>query len=228
MSDDNRPAPITGHFAPALRRLTEMALAVGADAASVVSIRELPVEPALVRYCLECRAYGLGAHCPPHATDPEIFRSRLSVYTHVVAFKIDVPVAVLLTDDHLVVTRRLHAIAAALEREALLLGAPDARGLASGSCKLALCGEHDTCSVLAGGPCRHPGTARSSISAFGINMFRLAERLGWPMQRVVAAGDSSPDASKNSFGDANGAADEGNGLLAGLVLMAFPPRRCIP
>lgn len=211
MTDEKRSFPEGPGIGPRLERLAGMARNLGADASGVLDIRELPLEPDLVRYCRDCRAHGLGAHCPPHATDPETFRARLSAYTHVVVFKIDVPLAVLVTDAHLAVTRRIHAIAAALERDALLQGATAARSLASGSCKLALCGDHDVCSVLAGFPCRHPGTARASVSAFGIHMFRLAERLGWPMRRVTSSDAPS------------GASAEEKGLLAGLLLVAFPP-----
>ncbi len=78
------------------------------------------------------------------------------------------------------VFRILQELAAVTEQKAKSLGFSDSEGFAAGSCRISFCEKYDHCQVLYGnGTCRHPDSARPSMSGFGVNVGKLMKSAGW-------------------------------------------------
>jgi predicted metal-binding protein len=190
-----------------LQALTKSAVELGATAAAAVSTVDIPVEDDLAAMCLTpgCRNYGLSAGCPPHVAGPSGFRILLKHYSHAIAFKIEVPEKALFSIEQSDYFRRLHEIAAGIEHRAVELGLRRSSAFAGGSCKQLFCADHAACRVVAGGgTCRNPLRARPSMSGFGVNVSKLMQAAGWPMNRP--ASETDPGAAST-------------GTLAGVVLI---------
>jgi predicted metal-binding protein len=115
----------------------------------------------------------------------------LETFTDAVVLKIEVPVQALRSGRCEDFFRRLHRIAAQVERRAVALGWPQAQSFAGGSCKQLFCPEHSDCPVLTGsGSCRHPRSARASMSGYGIDVTRLMAAAGWTFCPVTSTPDS--------------------------------------
>lgn len=190
----------------ALNNLIATALELGATDAAIVDIADISAEDELASMCLEprCSNYGVSASCPPHVEGPEGFRKMLEHMESALFFKLEIPSDLLLSSARREIGRLVHEIAAEIERAAIAIGALNSRGFAGGSCKNIFCGDYTFCNVIEkGGRCRHPESARPSLSGYGINVNRLAESVGWKMWR------------QNKDG---GAGDHSIGILTGLVL----------
>jgi predicted metal-binding protein len=192
-----------------MEELTAQARSLGATAAVIIPAASLVVEDRFAALCgapQRCPGYGLAPGCPPHALHPSVFREQLLAYRHILVFKIDAPVADLMSENRLPLARSIHRIAAILETTARSRGMLQARGLAAGSCKELFCAAEEACSVLnKQQPCRHPDLARPSISALGVNFTALAQSVGWPFDKV-----DLDQAAKDA---------PAMGLMAGLVLL---------
>ncbi|MHB8781669.1 MAG: DUF2284 domain-containing protein [Candidatus Geothermincolia bacterium] len=164
-----------------VRGLIGRALELGADAAVVAPVTAIQVEDHFPRFCAPpgCPNFGMSAHCPPHVMSPADFRERLKEYGRFLAFRFDVPMEIMLAEERHDVNRLLQETAASLEREAAAGGCGAAWAIAADCCKRLFCQEHTGCSVLAGGACRNPDKARTSMSGLGVNFNVLARRLGW-------------------------------------------------
>ena len=178
-------------------RLTRLACRMGAGAAVVVPAAAVVVDDALAGFCLPpgCDNYGASANCPPHVAGPEGMRILLAGYRWTLVLKIELPAEILLSHQRIEVFQLLHQVAAAVESAARACGFLRARAFAGGCCKPLFCPDHPECRVLAsGGACRHPDTARPSMSGFGIDVARLMEAAGWTLKRIAAATDAQEDA----------------------------------
>ncbi|MGE0086614.1 MAG: DUF2284 domain-containing protein [Desulfococcaceae bacterium] len=186
--------------------MIQYVMGLDADDAKMISADSIIIKEEYVTYCDTCEGFGKTGFCPPHTVKPEIFMQKLRKYSHALVFKINVPTEALLTYKRYRYSRKIHQLAADTEFFARSGRFADAMGLAAGSCKSLFCAEHETCSLLddpAGG-CRHPDSARPSMSAFGIDVFRLAESAGWEMKIITRS--TRPD-------------EVPMGILIGMVLL---------
>jgi predicted metal-binding protein len=92
--------------------------------------------------------------------------------------RIDIPRAIMFSDERYEVFLLLHEIVSTLERAAVNLGYGKSRAFAGGSCKRIFCRNHAACMVLSGGECRNPQHARPSMSGFGINVAKMLKMAG--------------------------------------------------
>ncbi len=162
--------------------LKAYALRAGATAVKFISPEKLVVEKSLARLCLEprCPNYGLSASCPPHVQGPEQFRNWCEDAEHALALKIDVPVTVLYSAARVEVMQLLHEIVAGTEQYAVKLKYPNALGFAGGSCRQIFCRDELNCLYLSKEKqCRHPLSARPSLSGFGVNVAAMVDLAGW-------------------------------------------------
>ncbi len=167
--------------------LIERARLAGASDAAAVAADNIAIEDSLADLCREpqCENYGLSLSCPPHVAGPAEFRKWLQNYERALVIKIDVPSAVLLSDERREVMQLLHEIAADVELAAVEQGYPESKAFAGGSCKMIFCRDKPDCRVVdQGGRCRHPKQARPSMSGFGINVAKLMSAAGWDLKRV--------------------------------------------
>jgi len=179
---------------------------LGADDAKIIPTDSIIIKEEYVAYCETCEGFGKTGFCPPHTVKPEIFREKLQKYSHALVFKINVPTEALLTYKRHRYSRKIHQLSADMESFARSGRFADAMGLAAGSCKSLFCAEHETCSILddPADVCRHPDSARPSMSAFGIDVFRLAESAVWEMKIITRATRTE---------------DVPTGMLIGMVLL---------
>ena len=174
--------------------LTQQALEMGASAAATISTGDIQVEDKLAMLCEEprCENYGQSASCPPHVSGPSGFRKLIKQYTRAIVFKIDVPTEILMSDQRREIFQLLHEIAAGVEKTAVKKGCLAAKAFAGGSCKQIFCSNHANCRVTVEGKgCRNAERARPSMSGFGINVHKLMQATGWPMEKI--ARDTDPD-----------------------------------
>lgn len=180
-----------------LDELVRLARRLGATNAAIISAADIVIEDALAELCREprCPNYGLSAGCPPHVAGPAGFRQLLKRFDRALTFKIDVPTAILFSEERSEVFKLLHEITVDLEQTAVRLGYSHSRGFAGGSCKMIFCRAQADCSELTGrGKCRQPGSARPSMSGFGINVSRLMAAAGWNLN--VASRHAQPGKDK--------------------------------
>ena len=190
-----------------LTELCQQACRLGASQAAPISTGDIQVEEKLAKLCEEsrCENYGQAASCPPHVAGPSGFRKMLRQFKHAIVFKIDVPTEILLSNQRREIFQLLHEIAADIEQTAVKSGYPDARAFAGGSCKKLFCDDQPNCRVIAkGSGCRNPDRARPSMSGFGINVHKLMQAAGWPMEKITR--DTDPD-------------EVASGSVSGLVLI---------
>lgn len=190
-----------------LQVLIRRALELGVSDARIIPARSIVVEERFAGMCASprCPGYGQGPGCPPHVMKPARFRELLARYEHALVFKIDAPTEVLLGEERHEVARRVHEIAAAIERSAREEGYGISRGFAAGSCRMIFCGDRESCVVLEeGGECRFPDQARASLSGIGVNFGELCRTVGWRFAIIT----------KDTVAD-----DVPMGMMAGMVLI---------
>lgn len=192
-----------------LQELIRKAIELGASDAGIIPAKSLVVEDQFAEMCstpqYQCPGYGQSPHCPPHAMKPAEFRNILTQYEHVLVFKIDTPTEVLLDDRRFDVAKRIHEIAAEIERLAVEKGFTNSKGFAAGSCKMIFCKDHEQCIIFEKKEnCRFPDKARTSTTGLGINFLELSNTVGWQFNKITQ--DTKPD-------------DVSMGMMAGLVLI---------
>ena len=102
--------------------------------------------------------------------------------------RIDVPTAVMFSDERREIMQLLHEIVAGVEDKASAMGHAATRAFAGGSCKNIFCRDHTACRVLSkAGECRNPRFARPSMSGFGINVSKLMHSAGWSLEKATRA-----------------------------------------
>jgi predicted metal-binding protein len=189
--------------------LTNEAKNLGATASAILLSKEIQVEDNLAAMCsgeYKCPNFGLAASCPPHVKGPSEFRQWQAQSQYSIVVKIELPVSVMFSDERKEVMQLLHQIVAGVEQKAVISGFKRSRGFAGGSCKDLFCGEHETCCVVSENkPCRHPVSARPSMSGFGINVTALMTASGWPASKAKKSESSDKDATS---------------WVAGLILVA--------
>lgn len=191
----------------ALQELIRHAFELGASDARIIPARSVVVEERFAEMCAspQCPGYGQAPGCPPHVMKPARFRELLTRYEHALVFKIDAPTQVLLGEERHDVAKRVHEIAAAIERLAREKGYGNSRGFAAGSCKMIFCSDRESCVVLEkGGECRFPDRARASLSGLGVNFEELCRTVGWRFEIITR--DTTAD-------------EVPMGLMAGMVLI---------
>jgi predicted metal-binding protein len=192
---------------PKIDELANHALNLSVSTAKAMAAEKVSVQARFPGLCARqpCPGFDKSLNCPPHVMRPERFQKILASHDIALAFKYDVPTAVLRSDARMEIVRKLHLVAAQLEQKALDLGAAKAQGLAGGSCWQAFCAVQGDCPAL-GFPekCRYPEKARPSLSGLGVDVFQLCADLDWPIQKITQ--ETDPD-------------EVPMGLMAGLVLI---------
>ena len=162
--------------------LARLAVNLGASAARILPPGDVSAEENLAALCREtnCPNYGLSPTCPPNVEGPAWLRDYLNGIHAVIFLKIDLPTDIMYSDQRREIGKLLHFVVIEVERTALEMGFTRARAFAGGSCKNLFCPDEPDCNVLYGsGDCRHPDSARPSISGYGINVNLLMKAAGW-------------------------------------------------
>jgi predicted metal-binding protein len=179
-----------------LQKYREKALELGAGEAKIIKTEEIPVEEAVVVKCRmpRCFGYGASAHCPPRAPKPAEMKEYLKEYEWAIFFVKNVPPELLLRDrsdkERRDAFRSIYDIVSEIESMAFYDGHYLAFGLGAGSCRRTFCDPHESCRALEGDSCRFPVSARPSMEAVGINVYKMVASAGWeifPIGKNVSA-----------------------------------------
>lgn len=181
--------------------LVRRALRLGATDAGAISPADIAVDNKLADLCNAdpgCEHYGLAPGCPPHVSGPAGFRQWIKKSAAAIVVRIDVPTAALFSDQRREIMQLLHETVAGVESKAVEIGFVGSQAFAGGSCKQIFCHDQPDCPVLSGqGKCRHPQSARPSMSGFGIDVARLMQSAGWSVEK--AAPENAADAQSMSW-----------------------------
>ena len=171
--------------------LVQTAIELGATDAAVIASADIAIRKDLADLCNgnpRCEQYGLAPSCPPHVAGPAGFRKWQRSSETAVVVRIDLPTAVMFSDQRREIMQLLHEVAAGVEKKAIEMGYVGSRAFAGGSCLKIFCQEHADCRVLARQKeCRHLQSARPSMSGFGIDVARLMQTAGWPAKKADPA-----------------------------------------
>lgn len=185
-----------------IERFKEKAIELGASAAEIIPSSAVVVEERVRMKCLipRCGALRDGGtpYCPPHSPEPEYSRKVFSQYRWAVLFKKDIgPIEnyTFTTNEERKKARLqkgarrpgfhddTHQLVNRLESYIQTQGYDLALGLSGGSCKSNLC-HGAACTAISNGNCRFPLEARPSLEAMGIDVFDLANKVGWNIYMI--------------------------------------------
>ena len=173
-----------------LERYRQMALDLGASAASIIPASDVVIDERVRLKCTvpRCLRAGETPNCPPYAPDLDLVRQAVKRYSWAVLIKCDVgPI-----EDYapgrgktkeekrrvLSFHQKSGEVVTALERQAYKDGYHLAMGFGGGSCKDYLC-KGMICQYLDSGRCRFPHRARPAMEAVGIDVLDLINKAGW-------------------------------------------------
>jgi predicted metal-binding protein len=150
-----------------LEDLSTLAVQKGAKDAKIIDIDQISVADWVYWKCrYGCPSYGKTLTCPPHSPNPNQTRALLNGYKHALLLKYDS------VQDY-------HQLLLELEREAFLRGFYKAWSLTAGGCRLC-----ENCDPNE--KCIHPGQARPSMEACGIDVFATNKNVGFDMKVLTS------------------------------------------
>lgn len=123
-----------------------------------------------------CSGYGQCLTCPPYSPTPAMTRKILSNYQWAILLKFDPKAS---NYDWSI----FHKVTVKLEKELFLNGYYNAFGFASGPCPY--------CSKCNLEQCKHPGKARPSMEASGIDVYATVRKAGFEIN-VIRRRDEQP------------------------------------
>ena len=156
-----------------LDKFCRLARKLGTKDAKVVSTRDVFTSAWVRRKCqYGCGAYGQYLTCPPYSPSSEETRKVLDSYNTAILIHCDGE-----SDD-------VGDIVVQLEREVFLSGYYKAFALGAGPCGL--------CSKCNLKECKYPESARPSMEASGIDVFKTARKAEFPI-KVLALTQCQPN-----------------------------------
>lgn len=169
-----------------LQKYKDLALALGATDAKVITTNEIIIDDRVRMKCLNpvCREYGTNIHCPPHIGDLDQTRKLVKQYKYTLFVMLSVPSNELTglqaqeEKTYRISAMKLNDIVSKIESTAFYDGYHLATGFST-NCKDLWCPEEECSAIKPGQPCRHPLTARAGMDAVGMNAFTMAAKVGW-------------------------------------------------
>ncbi len=157
-------------------RMTALALSLGAFRASVIPVELVETDASFRDMCAAnvCGNYGRNWMCPPDAGDSHDLMAALKTYSFMLVYQ---TVSELedsydfegMMDAGLSHNRLMVELRREIEKETF----PRVLHLGTGGCRIC-----EVCGKLTGEPCSHPDLAVASLSAYGINVSKLALAAG--------------------------------------------------
>lgn len=175
-----------------LERYRALCLEMGALDAKIISTDEVVIDERVLMKCIypKCENYGTSANCPPYAVTPQQMQRIVSSYSYAIFFTLQAPSEscagpdLQRSDESWKKVRRLRfEITSRVECEAFYNGYYFAVGFGGGSCKSFFCQGKD-CAVLKNKSCRAILRARSSMEAVGMDVYRMATKVGWDIYPI--------------------------------------------
>lgn len=162
-----------------LESFCNQAMDMGANQAKIIPAQDVVVKNWVRVKCrYGCGGYGKCLTCPPYSPTPEETRNIIADYNKALLMRFR-------ECEECGNSRaaNIHKVIFDLERECFLSGYHGTFGMASGPCNW--CAE---CNL---NECQHPGRARPSMEACGIDVFTTARKAGFEIQ-VLTSKDQIP------------------------------------
>jgi predicted metal-binding protein len=179
-----------------LETLKQEAFELGASMAEIIPAEWVEIDERVRLKCSVplCPYYDKNLYCPPQGPSTDLMRKAISRYTWALLFALDVIPPEEFADRSiereavLKWTRKCFEITSRIETLAFGRGYYLAMGFGQGSCLKILCGQ-ERCLVLGGGKCPYPLQSRPSMESSGIDVYRLATRVGWEIYPIYRSVD---------------------------------------
>ena len=181
-SEDN----LYGH----LEKYQKEAISLGATDSKIIKAEIIPIDCRVTLKCSIpiCFGYGTSVNCPPNTISPSKLGELIKKYKFAIFFKLEVKPEVIVRNKETIMERagayrKVFEIVNKIESMAFYDGYYLAVGFAAGSCKSTYCYKVQ-CSALKGERCRHELKVRPSMEAVGIDVYKLASRVGWDIYPI--------------------------------------------
>ena len=184
-----------------LENYRQKALKLGASDAKIITTDMVVVDERVRAKCTypKCEFYGTCTNCPPYSMELEQTRKLVSRFQYAIFYKLNVPTEVLagkLTSEQkkqsLQFAKKRMKILAKIESEAFYDGYYLAVGFGGGSCKRLFCPDEDCRALKPGQGCRFPLLSRSSMEGVGMDVYRMATKVGWEIYPLGRAPSDAP------------------------------------
>lgn len=172
-----------------LERYVEKALEMGAEAAKIISPKEIIIDERVRAKCIypKCVHYGTNINCPPYAPDLDFVRRLIKRYRYGILFGVKSEPKEFLGVDYLKKSGGtekkgrmvLNTICSEIESLSFYEGYYLSIAFGQGPCKSFWCPDQPCAALQPGVPCRHRLRSRSSMEAVGMDVFRMVSKQGW-------------------------------------------------
>lgn len=167
---------------------------LGATDAKIIAAEAVLIDERVRAKCAypKCMFYGSSAHCPPHVMSLDETRKVVDRFRYGIFTRLQVPIEefsgpAVMRGSTARGLMKTHQIVSGLESLAFYDGYYLALGFACGPCKHLFCRTEDCSALTSGHTCRHPSMARLSMEAAGMDVFRMAARVGWDVFPIGAS-----------------------------------------
>ena len=183
-----------------LKKYERMAFELGASDAKIITTDMVVIDERVRAKCIypKCQYYGTNAHCPPHAPELDWMRKLVNSYKYAIFLRSRVPTELLAAErtpkqlaDYKAVRRKALETIGKIESAAFYDGYYLAVGFGCGTCKLIFCADSD-CKVLKGQSCAGSQRSRASMEAVGMDVYKLATKVGWDIYPIGKAPSDAP------------------------------------
>jgi predicted metal-binding protein len=183
-----------------LKKYERMAIEHGATDAKIITTDMVVIDERVRAKCIypKCEWYGTNAHCPPHAPELEQMRKLVNSFKHAIFLRMRVPTELLAAkrttkqlEQYKILRKKALETIGKIESTAFYDGYYLALGFGCGTCKLIFCPNGD-CKVLKGESCMAPHRARASMEAVGMDVYKLATKVGWDIYPIGKAPSDAP------------------------------------
>jgi len=204
-------------------KLKQVAFKAGAKNAKLININDIIIDERVRLKCMipPCSQSGICRYCPPHGYSYEKVNKIIHRFHSGILFSVEVPHQII-AGQHIGEAHRHHKLddqgglavlgayfllvfqISALIKKKVKEEGYKAFSFAASNCKEVVCYFHDDCRVLAQKKkCRHPDLSMPSMESVGMDVFKMAANVGWPIYPI---------------GEQSKPFDIPHGLLCGLVL----------
>lgn len=174
-----------------LDRYVQVTLDAGANAASIISTRDIILDERVRMKCQFplCEGYAACMNCPPNTGTVDEMRAKVKLYKYAIVFKtnyLSEQVVVPQEGDPKVPAMdrlQIGRIVSAVESTAFYDGYYFAAGFGAGSCHGRMC-NNKPCQALQGLGCRFKARAYASMESVGMDVFGMAASLGWDIYPI--------------------------------------------
>jgi predicted metal-binding protein len=179
----------------AMEKYRKRAIELGATDAKIINTDQVVIDERVLAKCTypKCPGYGTNANCPPYAMSLDQVRKVVNNFRYGIFIKIDVPATDIAGEEarekNLTAPyrKKLAELTAKIEAEAFYDGHHLAVAFGNGSCKMIFCPDTDCRALASGQGCPHRLKARSPMEAVGMDVYRMAAKVGWDIYPIGTA-----------------------------------------